>query len=82
METNYFLVCAECGHWSVSAAMARAIEQQLNRWLVPRWVTFVDVTGARIRIRTRDVRSVSQCYVEHRSAERTLRRLLDEEDEG
>jgi hypothetical protein len=81
METNYFLVCAECGHWSVSAAMARTIEHQLNRWLAPRWIAFVDVTGARIRIRASDVRSLSQCYVENRSAERTLRRLLDEEDE-
>jgi hypothetical protein len=81
METNFFLVCAECGHWQVSATMARAIEQQLNRWLVPRWVTFVDLSGARIRIRTSEVRSVSQCYAEHRSAERTLRRLLDDESD-
>ncbi|MBK7715046.1 MAG: hypothetical protein IPI38_06450 [Gemmatimonadetes bacterium] len=51
MNTDYFLVCAECGHWSVSATMARAIEHQLARWLAPRWITFVDLTGARIRIR-------------------------------
>ncbi len=81
METNYFLVCAECGHWPVSATMAAAIEHQLARWLPPRWITFVDLTGARIRIRTDQVRSVSQCYTETRAAERALRRRLDEEEE-
>jgi hypothetical protein len=81
METNYFLICAECGHWSVSATMARAVEQQLNRWLVPRWISFVDVTGARIRIRADQVRSVSQSYTETRAAGRSFRRWLEEEDE-
>ena len=81
MNTDYFLVCAECGHWSVSATMARAIEHQLARWLPPRWITFVDLTGASIRIRADQVRSVSQCYAENRAAERTFRRRLDEEDE-
>ena len=56
METNYFLVCAECGHWPVSATMAGAIERQLGRWLPPRWIVFVDLTGARIRVRTDQVR--------------------------
>jgi hypothetical protein len=81
MRTDYFVVCAECGHWSVSAAMAQTIEHELTRWLPPRWVTFVDLTGARIRIRARDVRSVSQCYSENRHAERVFRRALEEEDE-
>ena len=81
METNYFLVCAECGHWPVSVTMAGAIERQLGRWLPPRWIVFVDLTGARIRVRTDQVRSVSQSYAENRAADRTLRRRLDEEDE-
>ena len=41
----------------------------------------MDLTGARIRVRTDQVRSVSQSYAENRAADRTLRRRLDEEDE-
>jgi hypothetical protein len=80
MDTNYFLVCAECGHWTVSARMAKAIEVELDRWVLPRWICFVDLTGARIRIRAKHVNSVSQCYAETRAAERSLRRRLEEED--
>jgi len=81
MDTDYFLVCAECGHWTVSAAMARAIEAQLGAWVTPRWISFVDLHGARVRIRTRLLYSVSQCYAETRAAERAFRRRIDAEDD-
>ena len=50
---DYFLVVAHYADWFVSREMAQAIEASLNQTPAPQWVIFVDLTGARVRVRTR-----------------------------
>jgi hypothetical protein len=45
VETNGF-------NYIVSTAMAQHIERELDRWPRPRWITFVDVCGSRVKIRS------------------------------
>ena len=48
---DYFLVVAHFEEWYVSREMAQAIEASLNE--TRQWVVFVDLTGARVRVRSR-----------------------------
>ena len=57
---TYFYVSARCGTWYVSTAMARHIEACLDAEPRPAWLCFVDLTGARVRVRTRDVEYLNQ----------------------
>jgi hypothetical protein len=58
---DYFVVAADCCTWCVSTTMARSIEQSLDGRPRPKWVTFVDLTGARIRLRARQIEYIGQC---------------------
>jgi hypothetical protein len=59
--------------------MARFIEACLEADPAPRWVKFVDLTGARIRLRARLIDSISQSTAEQRASERALQRRLRRE---
>lgn len=76
---DYFVVSGDCCTWYVSAAMARFIEQCLDAEPRPRWVKFVDLTGARVRLRTRQIEYVCQCTTEQRAVERAFFRSLRQE---
>jgi hypothetical protein len=71
---DYFVVAAQPGVWYVSREMAKAIEASLNATPVPVWVTFVDLTGARVRVRTRLIEYVYHCTAEQRALGRAFRR--------
>jgi hypothetical protein len=71
---DYFLVIASVENWCVSREMAQAIEASLNQEPVPQWVTFVDLTGARIRVRTRLIGCIHQCTAEQRALARAIER--------
>jgi hypothetical protein len=43
-------VSTRSADWYVSTVMTRAIEECLDAEPQPRWVTFVDLTGARARM--------------------------------
>ena len=45
---EYFVVLTPYCPYPVSAVMLEHVERQLNRWPRPRWVTFVDLAGARV----------------------------------
>ena len=77
--TDYFLVMAAPDDWCVSREMAQAIEASLNQEPVPEWVTFVDLTGARIRVRTRLISCIHQCTAEQRALARAIRRAQQAE---
>jgi hypothetical protein len=76
---DYFVVVSAQSSWMVSTAMARAIDATLHAWPEARWVTFVDLTGSRVRLRARQIEYLAQCTVEQRSAERSLHQGLKRE---
>jgi hypothetical protein len=76
---DYFVVCGELNTWVVSTEMARHIEACLDRVPPPKWVTFVELSGARIRVRTREIECIAQSTAEQRAAERAFNRKLRQE---
>lgn len=72
LPVDYFVVSTQAFAWFVSREMARAVEASLNEAPAPRWVVFVDLTGARVRLRTRLVECVCQCTAEQRELERAF----------
>jgi hypothetical protein len=78
---DYFVIQTRESSWFyVSTVMARAIDRRLDRWLRPRWITFVDVTGARIRIRAADIVSMVQSTAMQRADRRAFDRECGQED--
>ncbi len=71
---DYMVVGAQFDAWLVSAPMAQAIEESLTRTFPPTWVTFVDITGARVRVRTRRIEYIYQCTAEQRALARAFHR--------
>jgi hypothetical protein len=71
---DYFLVAARFELWYVSREMAQAIEASLNETPASHWVMFVDLTGARIRVRARLIEYIYQCTAEQRSLARAFYR--------
>lgn len=76
---TYFCVATRCGTWYVSTAMARHIEACLDAELRPAWIRFVDLTGARIRVRVRDLEYLNQSTPEQRALEREFNRAMSRE---
>jgi hypothetical protein len=74
LPVDYFLVAARFELWYVSREMAQAIEASLSETPAPRWVMFVDLTGARIRVRARLIEYIYQCTAEQRSLARAFYR--------
>jgi hypothetical protein len=76
---DYFVVSGDCCTWYVSTEMARFIEACLDTESSPRWVRFVDLTGARIRLRARLIESISQSTADQRASDRAFHRTLNRE---
>ena len=78
--TDYHIVVMrQCSHM-VSSVMARHIERELDRWPRPRWITFVDVGGARFRVRAEAIEGIEQSSPESRDLLRRFREERDRED--
>ena len=80
VPADYFIVGTNLLEWYVSKEMAASINECLDRDPQPRWVTFVDLTGACVRIRGRQIQYVCQCTVDQRSLARAMRRAMSKED--
>jgi hypothetical protein len=78
IAADYFVLSTRDDSWCLSMAMTRAVELELARATPESWITFVDLSGSRVRLRARLVQSVAQCYAENRAEARrfwsTLRR--------
>jgi hypothetical protein len=83
-QHDFFVVTTGDCRFHVSTAMAAHIERVLAARWMPRWVTFVDLTGSRVRVRTDRITMVMQSTVEQRAAERTHYRWLlwEQESDG
>ena len=58
--SEYFVLESGAGEWVISRRMAEFVENELDRWPRPRWVTFVDLLGARVRVRVDLIRAIRQ----------------------
>ena len=76
---EFWVVESATSSWVVSAVMARHVEQALDRWTT-RWVTFVDVSGSRVRVRTSAIDAVGQSTPEVRALRRLFRAERERED--
>ena len=63
---EYFVVRAG-SDWIVSKETAQSLQRQLGRpWLKPRWIRFVDITGAVVSLQRRDIYWMKQSTPESR----------------
>jgi hypothetical protein len=76
---DYFVVCGKNWTYFVSTVMARTIERQLDRWWRLPWITFVDLSGSRIRVRSSAIEQIAQCTAEQRATDRAFYRSLQAE---
>ena len=77
---EYFVVIGEYCTWYVSTPMAKFIEECLDTGA--EWVKFVDLTGARIRLRTRMINYITQHSADQRAMERDFNRRQRDNDGG
>jgi hypothetical protein len=80
---DFYVVRAQFGCFHVTREAALHVERCLDRRWVPRWITFADVVGSRIRLRSATVHGVYECTAAQRAAERKLdreRRLEEKSD--
>jgi hypothetical protein len=76
----HLLVTRRC-HYPVSAVMVDHVRRQIERWPRPRWITFVDLSGARIRVRASIVEAFEQSTPETRAWLRRVQEEQQQEDE-
>jgi hypothetical protein len=65
--SDYCVLKSALGDWMISRRMAEFVETELDRWPRRRWISFVDVTGARVRMRAELIRGLRQSSMEIRS---------------
>lgn len=79
LHPGYHVVLTQQFNYVVSTVMARHIEQELDRWPRPRWITFVDVAGGRVKVRPGIIEGLEQSSTETRELWRLGRKQRDEE---
>jgi len=72
-----FVLSARSATWYLSTAMARHVEQCLDGQAI--WLSFVDLNGSRVRLRTREVEYLHQSTAEQRAADRRFHRAMSRE---
>jgi hypothetical protein len=77
---EYYTVRGGFGCILVPRAAALALMRQLRRWIHPRWVRVIDMSGAEIWLPSNTIRLVAESTAAQREYDRKLTRLLDEED--
>lgn len=70
---DFVIVSGPFGNLTVTRTVAREIERVLDRRWRPRWVTFHDRVGSRVRVRANEIR----LFVESTTAQRASDRQLD-----
>jgi hypothetical protein len=76
---DHFVVSAKSATWYVSTKMARHIEACLEVEHRQAWISFVDLSGARVRLRSLEVEYLAQSTADQRAAERAFHRTLSRE---
>ncbi len=73
--TEYFVLASYADEWMISRRMAEFVEDELDRWPRPRWIRFIDMMGASVRLRADLIKAVRQSSLEIRGE---WRRFKDE----
>jgi hypothetical protein len=73
LHPDHHIVATTEFSYIVSPVMAKHIERELDRRRPRHWITFVDVSGARIRIRTSAIEGLEQSSLETRDLWRKWR---------
>ncbi|MFL5520221.1 MAG: hypothetical protein ACJ8B6_04750 [Gemmatimonadales bacterium] len=81
-QRDFFVVITGDCRFCVSTAMAAHIERALGAQWMPRWVTFVDLMGSRVRVRADRITMVMQSTADQRAAERMHLRWMMWEQES
>jgi DNA-nicking Smr family endonuclease len=81
-EHEYFVI--RVGHmgYAVSGATAAEVMRLISRRWPPRWIGFVDLHGARVRIRSRLITMIHESTAIHRQRERDFERARTEEEKA
>ncbi len=79
---DWFVVYTGDCSWLVSTEMARHLERALDARRPPRWVTFVDLAGSRVRILSGAIYCIEQSTAEQREAWRRFQKARRAEDRG
>ena len=79
---DYFVLETPFSCWYLSVEMARAVDRDLSATPLPEWTVFVDLAGARVRLRTNRVESLVQCTADQRAACREFNQRLKREREA
>lgn len=79
LHPGYHVIVTRRFSYVVSTVMARHIERELDRWPRPRWITFVDVAGGRVKVRPELVECLEQSSSETRELWRLWRKQRDNE---
>jgi hypothetical protein len=58
--TEYFVLESYAGDWMISRRMVEFVESELDRWPRRRWICFVDLLGARVRLRAELIKALRQ----------------------
>ena len=79
---EYFVLTGG-GRWIISRETACDIERALRRWPRPRWIRFVDISGATVRMKTAWIGYLQQSTPESRELNRRFQqeRRKEEQDE-
>jgi hypothetical protein len=77
---EHVVVWGEFGCVRVSRAVGDWIHRQTRRTFKPVWLQFIDVHGALVTLRTRDVEGIRDTSVMVRWRVRAMEKLLEKED--
>lgn len=77
---DYWVIYGEAGMFYVGAETAAEVARRLARWWSARWITFVDISGSRVRLRGREVQAVYESTQLQRTRDRAFHRARQLED--
>ena len=70
---DYWVIETPWNSYLVSPVMARVVQQAINRWPRRRWVSIVDLAGARLFLRTSTIVTLEQSSADTRAIWRDFR---------
>lgn len=79
---DFVVVSGPFGRLSVTRNVAREIERVLDRRWRPRWVTFHDRVGSRVRVRANEIRLFVESTTAQRASDRQLDRACRKEEQA
>ena len=79
---NFYVIAGDCGYFYVSPETAARLERCLDRVWLPRWVTFTDLSGSRVRVIARHIHRIFESTVAQRAYEREFDRARKLEEKA